>query len=84
MRQVLWDDGDRMWLDAYQVVVMVSKSTTPTEGSLVLAKHWRGDIQPARVEQQDGMRFRIVFRDGEEAWLPADDLTTVPPNPFDE
>jgi hypothetical protein len=34
------------------------------------------------VEQRDGMRFRVVFRDGEEQWLPGDDLTSFPPNPF--
>jgi hypothetical protein len=83
VRRVLWDDGDCMWVDAYQAVIMAGAAVQPAEGALVFAKHWQGNIQPARVEQQDGMRYRVVFRDGEEAWFPADDLTTVPPNPFD-
>jgi hypothetical protein len=82
LRHVAWDDGDQMWLEAYQMVVMAADARSPEEGDIVLAKHWNGDVQPARVEQRDGARFKVVFRDGEESWLPGDDLTTFPPNPF--
>jgi len=82
IRHVTWDDGDSMWLEPTQIVVQATGGGAPTEGAIVLAKHWNGNQMPARVEQRDGARFRIVFQDGEESWVPGDDLTTFPPNPF--
>src|SRR5262249_47038316 len=84
VRHVSWDDGDSMWVDIASIVVMAAEGGTRKEGALVLAKHWSGNPQPARVEQEDGHRFRVVFRDGEDAWVPRDDLTLVPPCPFNE
>jgi hypothetical protein len=83
IRHVIWDDGDAMWLEPHQIVVMAAESGVPKEGTVVLTRHPDGDMQPARVEAREGMRFRVTFRDGEEKWVPGDDITTFPPNPFD-
>lgn len=84
LRHVTWDDGDAMWLDAYQMVVMATEAKTPEEGTIVLARHPQGPKVPARVEEREGMRFRVTFPDGEEAWVPSDDVYPMPPNPFYE
>lgn len=82
LRHVTWDDGDAMWLDAYQTVVLAAEAEPPEEGSMVIAKRWDGEFQPARVEQKEGLRYRVAFSDGEEATIPGDDLYTFPPSPF--
>lgn len=82
IRHVTWDDGDAMWLEPHHIVLLATSGGVPMEGAIVLAKHWNGQMMPARVEQRDGARFRVIFQDGEEAWVPGDDLTTFPPNPF--
>jgi hypothetical protein len=84
LRHVTFDDGDAMWLDAYQTVLLAVEPQPPEEGAFVVAKHWEGDFRPARVEEQDGARYKVLFQDGEEGWLPGDDLYTFPPNPFQE
>src|SRR5262245_53756104 len=82
LRHVIWDDGDAMWLGPSHLVVLVAEAAEPQVDSFVLARRWDGDEEPARVEQQDGDRYRVVFSDGEEAWVTADDVQTFPANPF--
>lgn len=82
IRHVAFDDGDAMWLETHQMVVLTAEAEELDEGATVLAKHWNGEVQPARVEQRDGSRCQVVFQDGEEAWVETADLTTFPPNPF--
>jgi hypothetical protein len=82
LRHITWDDGDSMWLDSYQVVVMATGPKMPDEGAVVLAKHPGGTMMPARIEEREGLRFRVTFADGDEGWLPIDDVYAVPPNPF--
>ncbi len=82
LRHVTWDDGDTMWVEAYQTVVQATGPEPPSVGSVVVARRWDGQYQPARVDQRDGPRFHVVFADGEESWVPGDDLYTFPPSPF--
>jgi hypothetical protein len=82
LRHVAWDDGDCMWLDAYQIVPMAAEAQAPEEGAFVLARHPQGPMAPARIEEHQGARYRVTFPDGEEAWVPGDDVYPVPPNPF--
>jgi hypothetical protein len=84
LRHVTWDDGDSMWLEPGHLVLLVTEAGDPEVGNVVVAQRWNGEYQPARVEQQDGDSYRVVFADGEESWLSADDLSTFPPNPFRE
>jgi hypothetical protein len=84
LRHVTWDDGDAMWLEPGHLVHLIHEAGAPEVGSVVVAQRWNGAYQPARVEQQDGDSYRVVFADGEESWLAADDLSTFPPNPFRE
>ncbi len=84
LRHVTWDDGDSMWIDAYQAVVQAAGAEPPSVGGVVVAKRWDGEYQPAQVDQRDGARFHVVFRDGEEAWVPGDDVYTFPPCPFQD
>jgi hypothetical protein len=84
IRHVCWDDGDSMWVESIQIVVMAAANEPLREGAIVLANHWNGDMQPGRIEQLEGYRYRVVFGDGEEDWFSADDLTTLPPNPFND
>jgi hypothetical protein len=82
LRHVRWDDGDRMWLPAGHAVVLAAEPDGPQVGQVVMAPHWNGEVQPARVEQEEDQRFRVVFADGEESWVSGDELQTFPPNPF--
>ncbi|HXG10525.1 MAG TPA: tudor domain-containing protein [Gemmataceae bacterium] len=84
LRHVTWDDGDSMWLEPGHIVLLVAEAGEPEVGTVVVAPRWNGEHQLARVEQQDGDRFRVVFSDGEEAWVCGDELATFPPNPFRE
>lgn len=81
LRHVTWDDGDAMWLDPLHIVRLV-KEATPQVDTFVIAPRWDGEHQPARVEQQDGKRFRVTFQDGEEAWVDSSDIQAFPPSPF--
>lgn len=81
LRHVTWDDGDAMWLDPLFMVLLV-KEGTPQVDTIALAPRWDGEYQPARIEQQEGVRYRVVFQDGEEAWVTADELRTLPAYPF--
>lgn len=83
LRHVTWDDGDSMWLEPAQLVVLVREAGPPQVDTVALAPRWDGNYQPARVEQQDGRRFRVVFfSDEEEAWVEREELRTFPANPF--
>jgi len=85
LRHVVWDDGDSMWLEPGQLVVLAVENQEPKVGHVVVApRGWNGEKQPARVEQADGDGCRVVFGDGEEATVDLDDLITFPPNPFVE
>ncbi len=79
---VIWDDGDAMWLDSVNVVPLSLEYAPPRVGNVVAAPRWDGEYQAARVEQCDEGNCRVVFGDGEESWVSADDLSTFPPNPF--
>lgn len=82
LRRVVWDDGDAMWLEVSHIVPMAADAEPPEVGATVVAQRWDGEYQPAQVEQQEGGRYRVVFRDGEESWAKEEDLKTFPPNPF--
>lgn len=82
IRHVTWDDGDAMWLEPTYLVLLAAEATAPEVGSVVVAQRWNGEHQPARVEQQEDDRYRVVFADGEESWVSEEDLITFPPNPF--
>jgi hypothetical protein len=82
LRHVAWDDGDAMWLETSHMVLLAGEAGEPQVDSFVLARRWDGDFEPARVEQQEGDQFRVVFGDGEEAWVTGDDVQTFPANPF--
>lgn len=85
LRHVTWDDGDAMWLDALHMVALALEPGPPQVDTVAVAPRWDGEFQPARVEQQEGRRFRVVFlSDGEEAWVPGEDLRTFPLNPFQD
>lgn len=84
LRNVTWDDGDSMWLEPSQMVLLAAEAGSPEVGNVVVAQRWNGEYQPARVEQQDGDNYRVVFSDGEESWVTEEDLSTFPPNPFRE
>jgi len=84
LRHVTWDDGDSMWLECGMIVPEVVLAQTPQVDTLVLARRWDGEVQPGRVEGQNGERFRIVFPDGEEIWASEEELAVLPPNPFAE
>lgn len=81
LRHVTWDDGDAMWLETLQVVKLV-KEGSPQVDTFVLAPRWDGEYQPARIEQQEGARFRVTFQDGEEAWVGKEELQAFPACPF--
>ena len=82
LRHVTFDDDDRMWTEARNLVVMAVESPPPRVGKRVLAPRWDGQYDAASVEQTEGGRYRVAFEDGDEAWFGADDLKTFPPNPF--
>jgi hypothetical protein len=82
LRHVTWDDGDNMWIEAYQAVVQAAPAEPPTVGAVVLARKPEGNYQPARIDERNGPRFHVVFADGEESWVPGDDVYTFPPSPF--
>ena len=84
LRHVTWDDGDSMWLEGHQVVLLVKEKQAPEVGTVVVAQRWDGDFQPARVEAEEDGQFRVVYPDGEEAWVDEEKLQTFPPNPFRE
>ena len=66
LRHVTWDDGDSMWLEGHQVVLLVKEKQVPVVGTVVVAQRWDGDFQPARVEAEEDGQFRVVYPDGEE------------------
>jgi len=82
LRHITWDDGDSMWLECGMIVPEVVQAQTPQIDTVVLAPRWDGDVQPGRVEGQNGSQFRIVFPDGEETWASEEELAVLPPNPF--
>jgi hypothetical protein len=82
LRHVAWDDGDTMWLDTSHMVLLAAEAGQPQVDSFVLARRWNGEQEPARIEQQDGDRYRVTFGDGEEEWVTGEDLQTFPANPF--
>jgi hypothetical protein len=82
LRHVTWDDGDAMWLDANTVVPLVVESGKAKEGALVLAKRWDGDFEPARVKEVTAEEVCVIFSDGEETWVSADEMQSFPPCPF--
>jgi hypothetical protein len=83
LRHVTWDDGDSMWLEPSQMVLLVREAGPPQVDTVVLAPRWDGEYQPARVDQQDGRRYHVVFfSDEEEAWMEREALRTFPANPF--
>ncbi len=83
LRHVTWDDGDALWLEPWQLVLLVREAGPPQVDTVVLAPRWDGAYQPARVEQQDGRRYRVTFfSDEEEAWVEREELRTFPANPF--
>jgi hypothetical protein len=82
LRHVTWDDGDAMWLEAFQAVILAAEAGPPEVGSIVIAQRWDGDFQPARVEGEEDGKFRVTYPDGEEGVVDEDDIKTFPPNPF--
>jgi hypothetical protein len=83
LRHVTWNDGDSMWLEPSQIVLLVREAGPPQVDTIVLAPRWDGDYQPARVEQQEGRRFRVVFfSDQEEQRVEREEIRTFPANPF--
>jgi hypothetical protein len=84
LRHVTWDDGDAMWLETTHIVPLVHEAGPPQLGAVVTARRWNGEYQPARVEQQEGLRYQVVFSDEEETWVTEEDIRTFPPNPFRE
>jgi hypothetical protein len=82
LRHITWDDGDSMWLEASHIVLLAGEPSEPTVGGVVVARRWDGEFQPGTLDQREGDRFHVVFRDGEEAWVTGEDLYQFPPNPF--
>ena len=82
LRRMVWDDGDIMWIETRTIVLMAVPAPPPQSGKEALAPRWDGRYESATVEQAEGRRFRVVFADGEEAWVAKEDLRTSPPNPF--
>lgn len=82
LRHVTWDDGDAMWLEASHIVLLAGEPSEPAVGGVVVARRWDGEFQPGTLDQREGDRFHVVFRDGEEAWVTSEDLYLFPPNPF--
>jgi hypothetical protein len=82
LRHITWDDGDAMWVEPSHIVLLAAEAGSPEVGQVVVARRWNGESQPARVEQQDGDNFKVVFADGEESWVSPDEVSTFPPNPF--
>jgi hypothetical protein len=82
LRHVAWDDGDRMWIEARNLVLLSVEPPPPQVGRRVLAPRWDGGYEPGTVEQVEGEKFRVVFADGEDVCLAAEDLQTFPPCPF--
>lgn len=82
LRHVTFDDGDSAWIEPWQAVLLATESAPADEGHVVMARHESGNYFPARIEQKRGAEFRVQFADGDEAWIPGDDLYTFPPSPF--
>jgi hypothetical protein len=82
LRRVEWDDGDNMWTENRNLVVMAIQAVTVDVGKVVLAPRWDGRYESAKVESVEGHRFRVVFEDGDEAWAGEEDVRTFLPNPF--
>jgi hypothetical protein len=81
LRHVTWDDGDSMWLEQLYMVPLVREGS-PQVDTFVMAPRWDGEFQPARIEQQEGSRFRVIFQDDEESWIEGDELRPFPAYPF--
>jgi hypothetical protein len=84
LRQVTWDDGDAMWIDGNTAVPLIVEAGRAKTGSLVLAKRWDGDFEPARVKEVTDEEVCVTFADGEDAWVSEDEMQSFPPNPFSE
>jgi len=82
LRQISFDDGDRMWMEARSLAVMVIQSSAPHLGQSVIAPRWNGQYEAATVELAEGERYRVLFQDGDEAWFGVEDLKSLPPCPF--
>ena len=82
LRHVSWDDGDSMWTEARNLVLLVVSPRLPRVGDRVLAQRWDGHAEIGTVEELEGGRVRVAFADGEESWMPAGSTKTSPVNPF--
>ncbi len=82
LRRVLWDDRDSMWMEARNMVLLAAPAGAPKVGERVLARRWDSSTDSGTVEEEDGGRCRVVFSDGEESWVPAEQVSALPVNPF--
>jgi hypothetical protein len=84
LRHVQWDDGDSMWTEARNLVILAVPAGSPAVGDVVQATRWDGRVDHGVIEETEESRCRVVFSDDETAWVPADQVKPVPANPFVE